>query len=221
MTGAFPQLSGNDGRREPVVRGVPGFRWLEPPAAGIVTGAVTRLILISAAVVALSACGVGPMPNRSVTSTQALAGTAEWLEFESPQMRQELFRDLARNSAAQQGLTGPVLFPVMQNGELVGGPGLDLRSDLLQAPDAGVLQLTFDTRGDRFTDDRREAFQGLSEREATELVARSLLHRWGVKSNGPVLVIRAAGAPYAAAWIDGVLRINPAFVYMAAAPASN
>jgi hypothetical protein len=182
--------------------------------------AVIRLILISAAVIALSACGVGPMPNRTMTSTQALAGTAEWLEFESPQMRHELFRDVARNSLQQQGQSGPVLFPVMQNGELVGGPGLELRGDLLQAPDAGVLQLTFDTRGDRFTEDRREAFQGLSEREATELVARSLLHRWGLKTTGPVLVIRAPGAPYAAAWIDGVLRINPAFVYMAAAPAN-
>ncbi|MDX2011846.1 MAG: hypothetical protein SFW67_16755 [Myxococcaceae bacterium] len=177
-----------------------------------------RLILISAAVVTLSACGVGTMPSRTMTSTQALAGTAEWLEFESPQMRHELFRDVARNSAQQQGQTGPVLFPVMQNGELIGGQALDLRGDLLQAPDAGVLQLTFDTRGDRFTEDRRDAFQGLSEREATELVARSLLHRWGIKSTGPVLVIRAPGAPYAAAWIDGVLRINPAFVYMAAAP---
>ena len=177
-----------------------------------------RLILISSAMVVLSACGVGPLPSRAVTSTQALSQTAEWLEFESPAMRQELFRDLVRNSVTQQGQAGTVLFPFMKDGELKGAQALDLRTDLLQAPDAGVLQLTFDTRGDRFTEDRREAFQGLSEREATELVARSLLHRWNVKSTGPVLVIRAAGAPYAAAWIDGVLRINPAFVYMAAAP---
>ncbi len=179
-----------------------------------------RLVLISSAVVVLSACGVGSLPARAVTSTQALSGTAELLEFESPATRQELFRELVRNSFTQQGQVGTVLFPFMQDGELKGAQALDLRSDLLQAPDAGVLQLTFDTRGDRFTDDRREAFQGLSEREATELVARSLLHRWNVNSTGPVLVIRAAGAPYAAAWIDGVLRINPAFVYMAAAPAS-
>ena len=180
--------------------------------------ALKRLFLISSAVVALSACGVGTLPSRAVTSSQALSGTAEWLEFESPAMRQELFRDVVRNSATQQGQAGTVLFPIMQDGELKGAPALDLRTDLLQAPDAGVLQLTFDTRGDRFTEDRREAFQGLSEREATELVARSLLHRWNVKSTGPVLVIRAPGAPYAAAWIDGALRINPAFVYMAAAP---
>jgi hypothetical protein len=34
----------------------------------------------------------------------------------------------------------------------------------------------------------------------------------------PVLVVRTSGAPYAAAWIDGTLRVNPAFVVMAAAP---
>jgi hypothetical protein len=184
---------------------------------------VNRFVLISALVVTASACGVGPLPSRTLTSSQALSGTPEWLEFETPAVRQELFRDVARSSASQQGQVGPVLFPLMQDGQLRAAPALDPRADLLQAPDAGVLQLTFDTRGDRFSDDRREAFQGLSEREVTELVARSLLTRWNVKTAGPVLVIRAAGAPYAAAWMDGVLRINPAFVYLAAAalPASS
>ena len=41
---------------------------------------------------------------------------------------------------------------------------------------------------------------------------------WGVNPTGEVVVMRASGAPYAAAYMDGVLRINPAFVYMAAAP---
>lgn len=180
---------------------------------------MNRLVLISA-LLALAACGVGT-PPRAMTSSQALAQTAESLEFVAPATRQELYRDVVRHSIAQQGQVGStVLFPFMQDGELQGAVALDARADLLQAPDAGVLQLTFDTRGDRFSEDRRDAFQGLSEKEATELVARSLLHRWNVKSTGPVLVIRAAGAPYAAAWIDGALRINPAFVYMAAAPAA-
>ncbi len=181
--------------------------------------ALKRSILISLAV-ALSACGVGNLPARAVTSSQALSGTAEWLEFETPSTRNELFKDVVRASAVQQGQEGTVLFPVMMDGALKGAPALDSRADLLQAPDAGVLQLSFDTKGDRFSEDRRDAFQGLSEREATELVARSLLHRWKVNPAGPILVIRAAGAPYAAAWIDGTLRINPAFVYMAAAPIS-
>jgi ABC-type sugar transport system substrate-binding protein len=112
------------------------------------------------------------------------------------------------------------MFPMSSttSGELVAAPALDSKIDLLAAADAGGLMLTFDTRGDRFGEDRRDAFQGLSEREATELVARSVLAQWHVKATGPVTVSRAAGAPYAAAWLDGTLRINPAFVYMASAP---
>lgn len=175
-------------------------------------------LMSMALVLMASGCGVGGLPSKSTTSAQALSGTAEWLEFESPQIRQELYRDVIRTATLQQGQTGTVLFPIVRDGELKGAPAIDARQDLLQAPDAGALQLVFDTRGERFADDRRDSFQGLSEREATELVARSLLVRWNIHSTGPVLVIRAPGAPYAAAWIDGVLRINPAFVYMAAAP---
>jgi ABC-type sugar transport system substrate-binding protein len=76
----------------------------------------------------------------------------------------------------------------------------------------------FQTSGDSFAEDRRDAFQGLSEREAAELIARSLINLWNVKPSGPVTVVRMPGAPYAAAWIDGQLRLNPAFVYMASAP---
>lgn len=178
----------------------------------------TSLIIVTALLAA--ACGGGALPTRTPSVSQALTGTAEWLEFESPANRAELFRDVAKQSQLQAGLTGAVLFPMVQGTSLVAAPGLDARIDLLQAPDAGApLMLAFDTRGDRFSDDRRDAFQGLSEREATELIARSLLHSWGLRPTGTVIVTRAAGAPYAAAWTDGVLRINPAFVYLAATPA--
>jgi ABC-type sugar transport system substrate-binding protein len=80
------------------------------------------------------------------------------------------------------------------------------------------VDLVFETRGDRFADDRRDAFQGLSEREAAELIARSLITQWNLKPAGSVPVVRVSGAPYAAAWIDGQLRLNPSFVYLAAAP---
>ncbi len=177
-----------------------------------------RLLLISCVVLGASACGVGGLPTRGVTATQALAGSAEWLEFEAPATRQELYRDIARVSQQQAGKTGTVLFPVSRDGMLLAGPALDARQDLLQAPDAGAsLSLSFDTRGDAFGDDRREAYQGLSEKEATELVARSLLTHWGVHPVGPVVVMRAAGAPYAAAYVDGVLRVNPSFVTVACA----
>jgi hypothetical protein len=181
---------------------------------------VVRTQLISLACLAVaSACGGPPLSARGPSTAQALTGTAEWLEFEPVAVRQELFREIARASQAQAGAHGAVLFPMLVGGEFVGARALDPRTDLLLAPDAGVpLVLTFDGRGERFSEDRRDAFQGLSEREAAELVARSLLHHWNLTPSGPVAVVRAPGAPYAAAWIDGELRLNPAFVYMAAAP---
>ena len=108
---------------------------------------------------------------------------------------------------------------MLVNGEFVAAPALEPSSDLLGAGDAGApTDLVFETRGDRFAEDRRDAFQGLSEREAAELIARSLLTSWNLKPSGPVTVVRVPGAPYAAAWIDGQLRLNPSFVYMASTP---
>lgn len=184
--------------------------------------AVSRLVLISISLLVLSACGVGGAASKGVTTSQALTGTAEWLEFESPQVRVELFRDVARRSSIEAGMRGAVLFPMLVDGEFVAAPAIDTATDLLGASDAGAsnlpVDLVFEMKADRFADDRRDAFQGLSEREAAELIARSLINLWGVKPTGPVTVVRMPGAPYAAAWIDGQLRLNPSFVYMASAP---
>lgn len=178
-----------------------------------------RTALISLTLMWAMGCGMGASPSRGVTSAQALTGTAEWLEFEAPQVRLELFRDVARQSSLQAGSRGAVLFPMLVDGEFVAAPALELSADLLGPGDAGApLDLTFETRGDRFAEDRRDAFQGLSEREAAEQIARSLITLWNLKPTGAVTVVRTPGAPYAAAWIDGQLRLNPSFVYMAAAP---
>jgi hypothetical protein len=153
-----------------------------------------------------------------VSANQALTGSAEWLEYEPTTLRQDLFRDVAKQSASQVGHGGAVMFPLLVNGAFVGAPALEGRMDLLGAGDAGgAVLLTFD-RVEPFAEDRRDAFQGLSEREAAEQISRSLLALWKVPLHGEVNVVRAAGAPYAAAWIDGELRLNPAFIYMAAAP---
>ena len=186
--------------------------------------------LFSAAVLVLAAaCGQGtslPASSRAPSLSQTLTGTAEALEYETPTVRIELFREAARMSLQQAGQEAvqSVLFPMLgAEGRFFAAPGLDPRVDLLLAPgsDGGAgWQLTFPTRGDRWAEDRRESFQGLSEREAAELVARSLLFQWNVETSVPVVVDRAAGAPYAAAYLDGVLRINPAFVYLATAQAA-
>jgi hypothetical protein len=177
--------------------------------------------------VTLTGCGVGGAPVRaSLGARQALTSPPELLEFETSTTRLELYREVARISEMEAGQTAqaPVLFPISQHGELVAAPGFEARTDLLLAPDAGApLQLSFDGRaGERWPEDRREGLQGLSEREAAELVARTLLAHWRINPSGGVQVDRASAAPYAAAYVDGILRINPAFLYMAAAqgPAS-
>ena len=178
--------------------------------------------------VALTGCGVGGAPVRaSLGARQVLTSAPELLEFETPTSRLELYREVARISKTEAGQAAQalVLFPISQNGELVAAPGFESRTDLLQTPaDAGArLQLSFDGRaGERWSEDRRESLQGLSEREAAELVARTLLARWRINPSGIVQVDKASGAPYAVAYVDGILRINPAFLYMAAAqgPAS-
>ena len=182
---------------------------------------IQRLLISTALLFVVAACGGEALPNRGPSTSQALTGTAEWLEFDAPTVRHELFRDVALNSLQQAGrkATGEMVFPIMVNGEFVAAPGFDPRTDLLlSAGDAGAVQLSFDGRGDRWSDDRRDSFQGLSEREAVELIARSLLIRWGIVSAAEVRVDRVAGAPYAAAYMDGILSVNPAFVYMATAP---
>lgn len=180
-----------------------------------------RLWTCLSLVVLLSACGGGTLPARSQTSGAALTGTAELLELETPDTRREMFHDLARLSALQAGRTAnsPVVFPIVQNGEVVAAPALDPHVDLLQAPDAGgALDLVLDDRPERWSDERRDGLQGLSEREAAELVARTLLTLWNVRPTGPVQVDRAAQAPYAAAYVDGILKVNPSLLYLAASP---
>jgi hypothetical protein len=181
-----------------------------------------RALLIS--FLALSACGGGvTLPSRSVSAQQALTGMAEALEFESPQVRQDLFRSIVKTSEGQAGLvpSGPVYFPMARGQELIAAPALDPRIDLLSGSDAGhPVQLVMDNREESWAEDRRDSFQGLSEREAAELVARSLIAQWGLEFTAPIQVVRTSGTPYAAAWVDGTLRVNPAFVVMAAAPSN-
>lgn len=180
---------------------------------------VTRSAIGLCAVLALAAVGCGVPSTKTVSASSALTATAEWLEYETPAMRHELFHDVVKQSQQQVGRAGTVMFPMLVDGAFVGAPSLDTRLDLLGATDAGAsILLEFD-RAEPFAEDRRDAFQGLSEREVAEQVARSLLTHWRVPQ-GAVSVVRAAGAPYAAAYMHGELRLNPAFIYMAAAPST-
>lgn len=184
--------------------------------------------LLLGALLAVTGCDGTSAPARAVVDArQVLTAAPELLETESLPVRQELFREVARLSQSEAGRPAQalVLFPLSRGSAMVAAaPGLEPRMDLLQPPASGAAtQLRLEGRaGERWPEDRRESLQGLSEREAAELVARTLLAWWRVKPAGMVQVERAWGAPYAVAYVDGILRINPAFLYMAAAngPAS-
>lgn len=176
-------------------------------------------ILLGGAVALLLACGGGATPARVTSVRQALTTFPEVLEFESTATRQELFREAARASLAEAGQAAnpAVLFPFSDGEALIAAPGFDPHADLLAAPDAGHFDLAFGGRSEIWPEDRRDALQGLSEREVAELVAHTLLARWGVHPDETITVERATGAPYAVAYVDGILRINPSFLYLAAA----
>jgi len=174
-------------------------------------------------VLLLAACGevgLGAPPPNVPSVRQALLEPPEQVEALPVQDRVELFRSLLRASGAgtPDGLLA--LFPVVQDGAVRAAPPLG-GLDLLDVTDGGEpLVLNLDgALADRWPLERRDALQGLSEREAAEIVARSLAVRWGLRPRGALRVERAAGAPYAAAYAEGVLRVNPTLLYLAAAPA--
>jgi hypothetical protein len=168
-------------------------------------------------------CGeIGPGAPAPVAPTirEVLLEPVEQVESLAPAIREDLYRSLLRSSAAEAQDGVLALFPMVQNGTLRAAPPLDGRLDLLEVPDGGEpLVLNLDSlAGERWPTDRRDSLQGLSEREAAELVGRSLAIRWSLRPRAGIRVERAAGVPYAAAYADGVLRLNPALLYLAAAP---
>lgn len=182
-----------------------------------------RLLPALALILGLSACDGSVVPARTQPGLGSLlADGPEQLEFASAEERLELFDALVRLSQEEDGLRAqatPVLFALDTRDGLFGAPGLPARVDLLAASDAGNgPALSFDESSRRWPDDARDALQGLSEREAAGLVARALLSHWNLQPENVVLVERAPGAPYAAAWLDGILRINPVLLYLATAP---
>jgi hypothetical protein len=178
-----------------------------------------RLRFLSLALLGLTAaaCGDPSAPVHSQSARAALLQNAEAIELLPVQTRQDLIRTLVRDSAQEQAGAADgalALFPFVQNGELRAAPALEGRGDLFEVPDAGEpAALTFEGS---WSDERRDSLQGLSEREAAELVARSLAARWSLHGQNALRVDRADGVPYAAAYADGVLRLNPVLLYLVA-----
>jgi hypothetical protein len=158
------------------------------------------------------------MPAHSQTARAALLQNAEAIELLPVQARQDLLHDVVHDSVQEQAGAADgalALFPFVQNGELRAAPALDGQGDLFEVPDAGEpTGLVFE--GEPWSEERRDSLQGLSEREAAELVARSLAARWNLRTHSALRVDRADGVPYAAAYADGVLRLNPVLLYLVA-----
>jgi hypothetical protein len=179
-----------------------------------------RLRLLSLSLLGLTAvaCGDPSTPAHSQTARAALLQNPEAIELLSVQTRQDLIHAVVHDSAVEQAGAADgalALFPFVQNGELRAAPALDGRGDLFEVPDAGeTAALVLEAEG--WSDERRDSLQGLSEREAAELVARSLAARWNLHTHGALRVDRADGVPYAAAYADGVLRLNPVLLYLVA-----
>lgn len=175
-----------------------------------------RAVLLTVALL-LSACGDAPARAPS-SGRQALTQEPERLAEASRAQRAAWLEELlcAAQAEAGQPATAQSLFPLLLGELAVSAPALDPQADLLAVAPSHPARLALDGRGG-WGEQREEALGGLSEREVAELLARSLLSRWGIPAAVPVQVDRAAGAPYAAAWVDGALRLNPAFVLLAAA----
>jgi hypothetical protein len=178
-----------------------------------------RLRLFSLALVGLTAAACGDLsePVHSQSARAALLQNPEAIELLPVRARQDLIHTLVRDSAQEQAGAADgalALFPFVQNGELRAAPALEGRGDLFEVPDAGEpAALNFEGG---WSDERRDSLQGLSEREAAELVARSLAARWNLRGHDALRVDRADGVPYAAAYADGVLRLNPVLLYLVA-----
>jgi hypothetical protein len=166
-----------------------------------------------------AACDVAPGAAQAPSVSSALTSTAESLEYQPAATRRELYVELARQSQAEEGSAGASLFPFLTDAGYRAAPGLKASADLVAGTDAAAgATLRFEDDG--FSTEPRDALGGLSERAAAELVARALLRQWGVVGGKAVPVVRAARAGYAAAWVDGELRLNPSFIYLAATPAT-
>lgn len=174
-----------------------------------------RLVTLPLALL-LAACGGGVPARTPASARQALTLQPERLAEASRAQRAAWLDELRRASHAEAGqpATAQSLFPLLLGDRAVSAPALE-PGELLSPSPSHPARLALDGRSG-WGDQPEESLGGLTEREAADLVARALLAHWGIPSAVPVQLDRATGAPYAAAWVDGALRLNPAFVLLAA-----
>ena len=178
-------------------------------------------VLPVCAVLAFAACGPGVVVTTAGPAElrAALYASSEELTVTPIPDRSRLYDALgvvASDEATRAVRDAPVLFPMAgEQGILAApfNPSLDLLKPPVSAPDVELID-----GQEKWSDDLQPGLLGATEREIANLVARSLLAQW--KVTGRVTVVRSSGFPYAAAFVDGQLRLNPAVLYLAVAHAA-
>ena len=150
-------------------------------------------------------------PSPSVE--KALVSSPEMLEYELLSTRQALLEELY--SQAQEQAQNPShiqpLFPFFTSMGFVAKQG---PAEPFLCPEDTSLVLKFDERREKWGELPREEWRGLSEKEAARCLALSLLTQWQIK--GEVSLQRVTKSAYAAAYVEGSLRLNPSFLLLAA-----
>jgi len=164
----------------------------------------------------LGACGGGVSSfSPSPSLEKALASPPEMLEYEALSTRQALWEELLAQAQEQALGPSPVqpLFPIFTSTGFVAKQG---PLELLHCPEnpAGLV-LKLDERRESWSDTPKENGRGLSEKKLARCLALSLLTQWQIK--GEVNLQKVTRSPYAAAYVEGSLRLNPSFVSLAAA----
>lgn len=179
----------------------------------------TTAACLGAALLAGSGCGLSrTAPLELATVGEALAAGSEELDLASPACRARLFglAELqARAQADAPAPDSPALFAVEVGSLLLPAPLPSATS--LRA--GAEVEVDVDSSADPWPRERREGLAGSDERSAARAAASALadaLHLGGKA----IVVERDAGAPYAVAWAQGRLRLNPALLYLAAAEGS-
>lgn len=167
-----------------------------------------------AVAVALFACGPGEAPwVRLDTPRNALASAPEELDLTSSEVRARLYGELLRQSEAQARaeLTDePAWFAVAREHQLVA------RTLPFALFAGGPATVDVESSQDPWPDEPRASLGGLSERDLAIRAGATFVRVLRIPPAEPVIVERAPGAPFAAAWLEGRLRLNPALIYLAA-----
>jgi hypothetical protein len=164
----------------------------------------------------LSACGENmPLLSPALSLERALVSPAQMLEYEPLNARQTLWEELLAQAQEQALGTSHVqpLFTLFTSTGFVAKEGPAVLDNCFdESPD---LTLKLDGRKEAWSDTPREDWRGLSESDMARCLASALLTQWGIQ--GEVSLQKVAKSPYAAAYVEGSLRLNPSFVSLSAA----